>query len=390
MCLRNLLKRRIRTFLCILGVTLSLMLVTGLGLILMNYTSIIRGMNTFYQGKVVVVSRGSIFIQAIPIGSILSETVVDEIGQRVEGVKSAIPMLMIIDLSATYTFAPLNISVGIPEGNWSILVGSTPLKPGSRWPQFLNSTNREVVIGSYLAELNYLKVDSKIKIKNHELTVVGILNSPSAFLSRVIIMPLKVAQELYRYPKMINLVVVEPKEEISEDQLIDRLESEIPSIKALTEEERNTFVEQFFRDIEVWNMGIGSVLFAISLVLVTTITLINVSERRKEIATLYAIGAPKGFVIRALTLETGLIGLFGGLLGITFGIIVAILIICFYGNIPVTYLLQNLPEIVFPLIAPLVIFKFLVVTVALCFFGGLIPALATTRMNIIENLRSEY
>jgi len=386
MCFRGLLKRRVRTFLSILGVALSVMLVTGIGITTVNYISILREMNTFYRGRVVVVSRGSILVQTIPIGSVFLENTADEIRRRVEGIKSAIPMLVIIDISGALTFSPLNISIGIPEGNWSVLVGSTPLKSGGRWPQSTNSENIEVLIGGYLAEQNGLQVDSKIKIKNRELTVVGILDSRSAFLSRAIIMPLKVSQELYRYPNMINLIVVEPEEGVSRNDLNNRLELEFPSINALSEEERDSFIEPFFRDIVNWNIGLSSILFAISLVLASSITLMNISERKKEIATLYAVGAPRGFVVRVLALETSLIGFLGGLLGIALGIVAAILLFWFYGNIPVTFMFQHVHE----LVDPLMILEILAATDVLCFLGGLIPALAIMKKDLTENLRSEY
>ncbi len=386
MCLRSLLKRKSRTSLSILGVALSVILVTGVGLTTVNYMSAIKGMNTFYQGTVVVISRGSVFIQVIPIGSVFLENTADAIEEQIEGVKSAIPMLATLDAAGTVTFPPLNITLGIPEGNWSVLVGSTPLKSGGRWPESTDPDVTEVVIGSYLAESNSLEVGSEIKIKNRGLTVVGILDSPSALLSRAIIMPLKVAQEVYRYPKMINLVIVEPDEGTTCNEIDSRIESEFPSLNALMEDERENFVDSLFQDIVKWNMGLSAVLLSISSLLVSSISFMDISERKKEIATLYAVGAPKGFVVRILTLETTLIGVIGSLIGVVLGVVVAILMFCFYGSIPVLFMLQNIHEIA----APIMILEILGGAVALCFIGGLIPALVTTRKNIAENLRTGY
>ena len=129
MCLRNLFRRRIRTFLSVLGIALGVIPIVAVGATTTRYFSIIKEMNLLYSGDVVVVAKGSIFIQAVPIGGSLQENIVNKVKQ-VEGVKTAVPMLCVIGLS-TYKYSltqlvPLNVSVGMPPGNWSFLVGSGP------------------------------------------------------------------------------------------------------------------------------------------------------------------------------------------------------------------------------------------------------------------------
>ena len=58
MCCRSLLRRRVRTSLTILGIALSVMLVTGIGLTTENYITTIKEMNIFYQGKIVIAGGG--------------------------------------------------------------------------------------------------------------------------------------------------------------------------------------------------------------------------------------------------------------------------------------------------------------------------------------------
>jgi len=387
MCLRNLSRRRVRTFLCVIGIALGVMLIVAIGATSRRYADVIRELNVFYRGKVVVVARGSLFIQAIPIGGSLLEGTVNEVKQ-VDGVKAAVPMLLVIGSSTgegIANFVPMNISVGIPPGNWSILVENTPLKPGGRWPS-ANSSESEVVVGGYLARINNLTVNSEIRVNGHNMRVVGILDTLSVFLDRVIIMPLDVAQNVYRYNMLINMIVVEPLEGVTEEELGHRIEAEIQYVKALTSKERNETVEPILNDMEMWNTGISIIIFSISMVLVMTVATMNISERRRELATLDAIGAPKNTIIRIVVTETALIGLFGGIAGILLGAFAALLLSSFYASVPLSILFPGL----FVIVTPTLMLEILVFTVASSCIAGIIPAITTARKSIVEVLRSEY
>ncbi len=388
MCLRNLLRRRFRTSLCIFGVSLATIFIVAIGATTTNYTTVIRDMNVFFGGDVVVVAEGALVIQAFPVvARKLPVNVVEKV-QQVNGVKAAVPMLVIFgyQVEAVIQLAPTNVSVGMPLGNWSVLVGRTPLKPGGNWPS-ADSGKKEVVIGSSLSKQYDLTVGSKVKIKNTNLTVAGILDTRSALLSRSIILPLELAQRLYYGHTMwINMVVAELEEEGTEKEVSDRIEAEVEGLEALTTDERNEIIEPLLHDIETWNLGITSVLYLLSMILVTTVAMMNVSERRRDFATLDAIGAPKSTLFRMVITETTLIGLLGGLVGIVLGSIAAILIASIYTNIPLSMFFFNLLDIV----PPVFMIKNLASTVAVSCIAGVIPAIAASRMNISEVLRSEY
>ena len=391
MCLRNLLRRRFRTSLCIFGVSLATIFIVAIGATTTNYTTVIRDMNIFFSGDVVVVAEGALVIQAFPvIGGNIPESVVEKV-QQVNGVKRAVPMLVRFGFKfeVVIQLAPSNVSIGIPSGNWSVLVGHTPLKPGGNWPS-ADPGKKEVVVGPSLAKQYDLAVDSKIKLEKTNLTVAGILDSRSAILTRSIILPLELARRLY-YPDpqvswMGNMVVVELEEEGTEKEVADRIDAEILGVEALTTDERNEIVEPLLHDIETWNIGISGALYLLSMILVITVAMINVSERRRDFATLDAIGAPKSTLFRMVITETTLIGLLGGLAGIVLGSIAAMLIASIYTNIPLSMFFFDL----FNIVSPLLMIKILASTVAVSCIAGVIPAIAASRMNISEVLRSEY
>lgn len=387
MCLRNLSRRRFRTSLCVLGIAFATMFITAIGATTQRYLFIIKDMNVFFRGDILLIAKGAIVIQAVPIGGgNIQEDAVDEI-KNINGVKTAVPMLFIITSKIEGAIQPLptNVSIGVPPRKWSVLVGSTPLANGGNWPSE-DSDKKEVVIGSSLAQTYGHTVGSEIKIKSHNLKVVGILDARSVLLSNSIIMPLKLAQDVYGYNMLINMVVVEPREGMAEKELASRIEGEVGGIDALTSIERDEIVEPLFYWIETWNLGIRGILFLLSMILVTTVAIMNVSERRREFATLDAIGAPKSSILRVVVIETSLMGLFGGLAGILLGAFAALLIASFYTSIPITSFFPGL----FDLVSPTLMIEILASTVAVSCIAGAIPAIAATRISVAEVLRSEY
>jgi putative ABC transport system permease protein len=365
------------------------MFIVTIGATTSRYTSIIREMNIFFNRNILVVAQGSIVVQAFPIsGGNLPEDTIDEV-RRIEGVRNIVPMLVFFGytLEDVIQLVPTNISIGIPPERRSILVGSTPLKPDGMWPS-ANSSAKEVIAGPSLADQYNLVVGSTIKIKNYNLTIVGILDTPSAILARAIIMPLRVAQYVYSptHPSWINMMVVEPEEEGIEKEVAENIEANITGLKALTADERNEIIAPLLSDIETWNLGISGMLFFLSMILVTTVAMMNISERIKDFATLGAIGAPRNSIFRIVITETTLIGLFGGLVGILVGTVGTLFLASLYTNIPLTLYFQDL----FGVVSPIFMVEILASTLVVSCVAGIIPAINATRANISELLRAEY
>ncbi len=386
--MRNLLQRRFRTSLSILGVSLAVIFIVAIGATTTNYTTVIREMNIFFSGDIIVVTEGSMVVQAFPvIGGNIPENVVEKVSQ-VKGVKAVVPMVVrfAYQVEAVIQLVPTNVSIGVPPGNWSVLVDNTPLKPGGNWPS-ADLDKKEVVVGPSLAVQWNLALGSRIKIENTNLTVAGILDTRSALLSRAIILPLKLAQNLfYGHTMWVNMVVAELEDMETQELVANRIEDEILGLEALTTDERNEIVEPLLSDIETWNLGLSGVLYLLSMILVTMVAMINVSERRRDFATLDAIGAPKSSIFRMVITETSLIGLIGGLAGTLFGSIAAILIASLYTDIPLSLFFTD----PFGFIPPVFMLKILASTVAVSVVAGVIPAVAASRMNISETLRAEY
>ncbi len=386
MCLRNLFRRRTRTLLCIVGIALATMSIVAIGATTSRYVSIIKEMHLYFSGKVVVVSKGAIVIEAFPIGVVnLPENMAEKLKQEVDVVKDTVPMLFIYNLEGGLEALPTNFTIGIPLGKWSVLVGPTPLKPGGSWPS-TDSGGNEVIAGSSLSDHYNFTVGAKIKVQGRELNVAGVMETSSALLSRSMIMSLDFLQETYGYDMLVNLIVVEPVEGVGEEELAKRIELKIENVNALTAEERTDLARPLISNIETWTLGIETVLFCISMIFVTTVAMMNISERRRDFATLDAIGAPKSFVFTMVVTETGLMGLFGGVAGLLLGSVAAVVLASLYTGIPVSLFFAG----IFDITPPLLMLKILASTVTVSCIAGVVPSIAAARMSVTEVLRAEY
>lgn len=387
-CFRNLFRRKVRTALCVLGVAIAATFVISIGATTMRYTTVIREMNVLFNGQITVVSKDALVIQAIPIsgGMLPQDSTVNDL-RNITGAETATPVLFVISAGFSGAIQPLpvNFSMGIPVENWQQVIGSTPLRGGSgHFPT--NESGSEVVVGPSIADQFNWSAGTEILVNNHRLLVSGVLDTKVALLTRCIIMPLKLAQTVYNYLESVNIVAVKPQPDFPVENLTQNIRQKLSYVSALAESERNDFIQPVLGQVETWNLGIQAVVFVISLILVMTVTIMSVSERRRDFATLDALGAPLNYVFRIVVLEATFVGVLGGIIGIGFGSLTAIVLASLYTDISVA---QFFPSI-FEIVPPLYMLEIFAAVVGVCCVGGIIPAMNAMRTRIAEVLRAEY
>jgi putative ABC transport system permease protein len=386
-CFRNLLRRRIRTFLCILGVAIAATFVIAIGATTMRYATVIREMNVLFNDQVTVVSKDAIVIQAIPVtGGMLPQDPTVEKIVSIPGVSNVIPVLFVTSIGsqAQVQLVPVNFTMGIPVEDWKLVLGSVLLKDNGHIPA--NDSSGEIVAGGSVADQYNWTAGTKIQVNGYTLHVSGILDTKIALLNRCLLMPLALAQSIYNYPQSVNIIAVKPLQNVLQQNLTTAIKQKITYVNALTETQRNDIIQPIIEQVQTWTIGIEAMVFIISLILVMTVTVMSVSERRRDFATLDAMGAPTSYVFRVVILETLLMGVLGGTIGVAFGSLAAIVLAGLYTNIPVALFFPDILEIV----PPFYMLEMFASIVGVCSLGGIIPAINAMRMRIAEVLRAEY
>jgi putative ABC transport system permease protein len=355
----------------------------------MRYATVIQEMDVLFHGQVTVVSKDAIVIQAVPIGgSMLPEDLtVDQIS-GISGVSAVTPVLFVTSVGSQALIqpVPVNFTIGIPVADWELALGPIALKGDGHFPA--NDSSNEVVAGASLADQYGWTVGTEINLNGYELRVSGVLDTKMALLNRCLVMSLNLAQSVYNYPGSVNIIAVKPVQNVSEQNLTEAIKNDknLDYVNALTETERNDIIQPILQQLQTWTLGTEAVVLIISLILVMTVTIMSVSERRRDFATLDAMGASASYVFRAVILEACLIGVLGGAVGVFFGSLGAIVLASLFTSIPVALFFPSIFEIV----PPLYMLEMFAAIVGICCVGGVIPAASAMRMRIAEVLRAEY
>ncbi len=233
-----------------------------------------------------------------------------------------------------------------------------------------------------------IDVGSEVEINNENYRVVGILkDTGNAQTNRNCYMPIETLRKITGASETsvdsIFAIVKDGRDvEIVGDKIKDRLEKfrgELDfdiSTPAKASKDR----EDMLNIVSIVVIGIASISLLVGGIGIMNSMYTSVLERRKEIGVLKAIGARRQDILNIFLLESGLIGLIGGLLGTIVGFLLA------YG---VNFVGNQLGT-------PLAIaFNFNIVLIALGFsfflglLSGFLPAYRASRQEAVEALHEE-
>lgn len=273
------------------------------------------------------------------------------------------------------------------------------LKPTLEYGEFLTedqetTSEKVAVLGSTASEKFFGKdsnpVGQTIKINNKIFRVTGVITSSSVlagnFINNAIFMPVDVVTNDIIGEERLEEIDVSVYDQNSINQTINDVESLLRDRHNLKEGDQNDFQISSAQDILSTIQTITGLLTTlvaaisgISLVVggvgVMNIMLVSVTERTKEIGLLKAIGAKRNDILLQFLMESVVMTLIGGLVGISLGI----------GGAFIVSLAAHIPFIVS---VPAIVIAVGVSTLVGVVFG-LYPARKASRMSPIDALRYE-
>ena len=214
-------------------------------------------------------------------------------------------------------------------------------------------------------------------------TVVGVLDAGNTAFSSEIWGDIDQMQQAFRRP-IFSTVVLRLRTAGDFNQLKQRLESD-PRLTVQVKREITFYEDQSKRMADfIRLLGLVlTIIFSLGAVLGAMITMYAaVATRTVEIGTLRALGFSRGNILRAILLESLLIGLFGGLAGLGAASLMQFLTIS-------TINWQTFSEVAFNFsLTPDIAGKSLLFGIGMGLVGGFLPAIQAARMNIVESLRA--
>ena len=219
---------------------------------------------------------------------------------------------------------------GVDQKVWSQIT-TLEIKEG----RMLDSADQNVVvIGGGLASSYFdqpIGINKMITIEDNVFRVVGILDDNS----RSIYMPIQMAYQVLEDKEndVYDSIVVKIKDVDNLDAVIEKIENKLRIVRHVTEKEMDFSISsskqmqetraEMMSSMNTFLVAIAAVSLIVGSVGVANTMFTSVLEKTKEIGIMKAIGARNKDILLIFLLNSGIIGFFGGFLGVVFGIILS-------------------------------------------------------------------
>lgn len=232
-----------------------------------------------------------------------------------------------------------------------------------------------------------LQVGSKIVIQKKQFKVVGILQEiGNSQDDNQINIPLDAAREIFQEQDAVDVIIAQVKSGYDIPLLQAKIEKELErsrgdtNFQVLTATQILQQIGEVLGIIQVVLIGIAAISLLVGAIGIMNSMYTSVLERTKDIGIMKAIGAGNQAIVQIFLIESGLIGLVGGIFGTALGVGLALLISSFSKNAGFT--LDITLEV--PVLALGLFFAFVVGVVS-----GILPAYQASKLRPIEALRYE-
>lgn len=363
MILRNLLGRKTRTFLTIVGIAMGVAAIVALVAIAEGFASGYYGLLSGSQADLVITQAES-FDMAI---SVIDE----EVGPQLAALPGVEEVEGVIIGEAT--------TEGLP---YFMVFGYDPNGVGIQHFRIMEgkglTARKEIIIGKLAAENLKKGVGDTVRLYDSVYRIVGIYETGSFFEEGGGVISLADAQAMLKRPRQVNTYAIKLEEVDRAEEVRQRIERRFPDLLVV---ESANFADQQLgvQFIRVFAWALSFLAIVVGGVGMMNTTLMSVFERTREIGVLRALGWRKGRVLAMVLGESLLLSLLGGLAGVVLGIVAVKAL----GSLPaVSGIFQG--EFSLGLFI-----QAAVVTLALGAIAGLYPAWWASRLHPIEALRYE-
>jgi putative ABC transport system permease protein len=391
----NLKKRKVRSALTILGIFIAIATIFVL-------ISLSLGLNDAIKAEFQQLGSDKFFIQAKGqaggpgSGGAVELTTKDvDVVKKVSGVKDATYDIVgnaKIEFNSKIRYFMVG---GLPIKGIDLLVESVGYKIDEG--RFLEKEDLgRVLVGSGYKG-NFFKkpvrVGDKITINGKDFKVVGVLQSVgSPTYDNLIYMSEPDFRDLFNIPSRIDEIIVQVKPGTDLEKVANDTKKKLENYRGVTDktvdftistpEELIGSVSTILNIITAFLLGVAGISLLVGGIGIANTMYTSVLERTKEIGTMKAIGAKNSDILLIFVIESGMLGLIGGVIGIILGYGIGKLV----EIIAVQALGTNLLRIATPwyLIVGCLLFAFLIGA-----FSGFFPARQASKIKPADTLRYE-
>lgn len=240
------------------------------------------------------------------------------------------------------------------------------------------STNRQIMIGKYMADTLNKQVGDTIDLMGSRFKIVGIYESSVSWEEMGGVLTIRDAQIFIGRPRKVTMYGVTLKDPSQAEEVVEKINREFPEVHA-------TLSGEFTNDMPDFknSEGMISVISMLAIIVggvgVLNTMLMSVFERTREIGVLRALGWRRRAILKMILQESVILGLLGGGAGIFIAFLLGFLMTQASGFGAALKTSWELD----------VFIRAIMVAFILGLLGGLYPAFRATRLLPVEALRYE-
>lgn len=394
---KALFSNKLRSSLTILGVVISVITIAGLLAIALGVRKEISKQIEDLGSNLIAVVPGQItsgggFNPASAVGaSTLTQEDFKSIEEELPTVQN--PSMLMPVTGAVRTdkkISKASLIFAVTEKSLPIL--NIEMKTGRFLSQHdLKTNSRVVVLGSTTSEKlfpNQNPINKTVNIRGEEFKVIGLLRKkPTAELifsldfNDSVAMPITTGWEITGVKQIFRIMMQAP-----DSDSVTEVQEKVKSIllknhggeedfSVLTQDDILGIIGNILNILTTMLAAIAAISLVVGGIGIMNIMLVSVTERTKEIGIRKAVGATNGHILAQFLIESVVLSLFGGVLGVLIAGI-GTLLAAKYSPLPVS-------------LSPIIVVLSLGFSALVGIIFGVAPAMSAARKDPIQALRSE-
>jgi putative ABC transport system permease protein len=385
---KNLLRKKVRSFLTLIGISLSAwVLVSLLGFNHGYETALNKDIDNM-GFQMMVMAKGCPYEAATMMlkgGTglrYMKQSILETIEKEPEVEKTTPILMQVVFDPDKGESGGIAAYIGVEPKSFSEMKTFFKFKQGG-W--FTDEDAYEAVMGYEAAELEQREIGDMILMpeKNIQFKVVGILDRTGTQDDGTIFVPLKTLQKIFNRTDELTIVGIKVRKDSDSNRLEQKLYT-LPDVQVVSLAQVKQTIMRLISTAKVMVLSIAFIAILIAMVGVINTILMSVHERFQEIGILKTIGAMPWDIFKLIWTETLILCSIGGVLGVIMALI-----------------LSRVTEIVIRQVLPyapsgglvLIDLKLILITLAaiLCIglLSGLYPAWKAGRIRPLEAIRGE-
>lgn len=376
---KNLWKKKSRSLLALIGLSIAITGVIGLISISGGIRASVTDVLSKIEG-VVVLEDGAID----DVFSTIDLERADDI-RKMSGVKAVAPIITgtAKNVEGGDKGLEFNIMAGMvaymgfdPAENLKVKKGSIynplPIKGRSLQP----GDRHVALIGKTIADQYKKSVGSTIEFNDIKFRVIGIFSMDSMLMDSIIAIPLEVAQEISgKEAGTVSTLYVELRNPKDAEKVATKINFRFDDLDAKSGSGYGEDIGGIIASLDIFFLVISSVAVIVGAIGILNTMLMSVLERTQEFGILKAVGWTSDDVMKLVVFESFFLGIIGGAIG------------CLLGYVAAQGLASFIPFK--PYASPELLFSSFMLAIVLGVAGGIYPAWRASKLDPIEAIRFE-